>query len=89
MLFKGKHLGGKLTRTLTKSHVDHVALILKFKNPESDDVKDEVYLFESIGNTGVSLNKWEDLRINIGTTGSFYSECIYRKVEFERARENL
>jgi hypothetical protein len=30
LLFRGSHTGGKLTRTVTASHFDHVAMVLKF-----------------------------------------------------------
>jgi len=77
-LFKGRHAGGRITRALTGGHVDHVAMILKFEKEKPDD--EEIYIFESTGDTGVSLNKWRDVRDFFGTKDSFYSELIYRRV---------
>jgi hypothetical protein len=53
LLFRGRHIGSKITRTATQSNFDHIAMILKF---ESDS--DEIYLIEATANRGVSLTKW-------------------------------
>ena len=73
-----------ITRTVTWSHYDHVAMILKF-----DSDPDEVYLVESTGGTGVALNKWSFLRSHIGVTKKFYKKCVYRHLEFERDGEMM
>jgi hypothetical protein len=61
LLFRGTHAGGKLTRTVTASHFDHVAMVLKFQNDPN-----EVFMVEATGNMGVSLNRWDYLREHIG-----------------------
>ena len=68
----------KITRAVSKSYFDHVAMVLKF---ETDP--DEVYLVEATGNLGVSLNKWSFLREHVGE-GNFYKKMILRHVEFDR-----
>ena len=60
-------------------------MILKFEKEKPDD--EEIYIFESTGDTGVSLNKWRDVRDFFGTKDSFYSELIYRRVQFNREGE--
>ena len=46
-----------LTRTLTNSHFDHVAMVLRL-----DCDPDEVYYVESTSNTGVQIAEWGNLR---------------------------
>ena len=60
-MFKSNNSGGKITRTLTGSQFDHVAMVLKFESDEN-----ELYLLESVGEKGVSLNKWTLLRDFVG-----------------------
>lgn len=78
LLYKSNNSGGKLTRTLTGSQFDHVSMILKF---ESDG--DELYLLESTGDRGVSLNKWSYIRDCIGTN-EFYQRAVFRHINFDR-----
>ena len=61
LLFKSDTAPSFLTRTFTNSYFDHVAMILKFENDEN-----EIFLVEATGNYGVSLNKWKNLRVNVG-----------------------
>ena len=46
-------LGSWLTRAFTKSHFDHVALVLRFGDQLSD-----LYVFEAVGERGVRLIPW-------------------------------
>jgi hypothetical protein len=78
LLFKSESAPSFLTRAFTNSQFDHVAMILKFENEE-----DEIFLVEATGNYGVSLNKWGNLRANVGND-KFYRRIIYRKIDFER-----
>lgn len=78
LLFRGGAIGGKLTRSFTNSHFDHVAMILKFST-----APDEVFLVEATGNMGVSLNRWVFLRPHIGH-GKFYEKLVYRHIKFDR-----
>jgi len=56
-----------LTRTVTGSEFDHVAMVLKF---ESDP--DEIFLFESTTGKGVSIIKWSSIHDDIGPGNKFY-----------------
>jgi hypothetical protein len=67
-----------LTRTFTNSHFDHIAMLLKFESDEN-----EIYLVDATGNCGVCLNKWENLKGDIGDD-QFYSKVIYRHINFDR-----
>jgi hypothetical protein len=53
-------------------------MLLKFESDEN-----EVYLLESTGNKGVSLNKWSFIRQCVGAT-EFYDRAILRHIDFER-----
>lgn len=81
LLFRGTAAGGLLTRTFTASHFDHVAMVLKFETDQN-----EVYLVESVGNLGVSLNRWEYLREHVGE-GKFYQKLALRHVNFDRGNK--
>ena len=70
-----------MTRTFTASHFDHVAMVLKFETDQ-----DEVYLVESVGNLGVSLNRWQFLREHIGE-GKFYQKLVLRHINFDRGNK--
>ena len=61
LLFRGSSKSSKLTRTVLNSYFDHVALVLKF---EAD--KDEIYIVEATGNMGVALNRWSNIRSEVG-----------------------
>ena len=78
LLFRGSMAVTKITRAVSRSYFDHVAMVLKF---ETDP--DEVYLVEATGNLGVSLNKWTYLREHVGE-GKFYKKMIMRHIEFDR-----
>ena len=78
LLFRGTKAGSLVTRALTLSHFDHVAMVLKF---ESD--QDEVFLVEATGNMGVSLNRWDFLREHVGKD-KFYDKLVFRHVEYDR-----
>lgn len=75
VLFRCSAVGGHLT---TASHYDHVAMVLKF-----EDDQDEIYLLESVGNLGLTLNRWKHLRKHVGE-GKFYKKMVLRHVNFER-----
>jgi len=40
-------------------------------------------LVESVGNLGVSLNRWKFLREHVGE-GKFYQKLVHRHVNFDR-----
>ena len=83
LLFRSNQAVSKLARGYTKSHFDHVAMLLKF---EADP--DEVYLLEATGNAGVALNKWIYIRDHIGK-GKFYDVAVYRHVKFDRGDQMI
>ena len=74
LLFRSTNGVSKMTRGLTKSHFDHVAMILKFETDPR-----EVYFIESTGNAGVALNRWLFLRKHIGKD-KFYDKVVFRHI---------
>ena len=81
LLFKCKNFGAFITRSVTWSEYDHVAMILKFESTPN-----EIYLVEATGNTGVALNKWSSLRKHVGTN-KFYRKCVYRHLDLVRGQD--
>lgn len=71
----------KLTRTVTNSYFDHVAMVLKFETEP-----DEIFLVEAVGGLGVTLNRWSFLRNSVGY-GKFYKRMIFRHVNFDRGEK--
>jgi hypothetical protein len=53
-------------------------MLLKFESDEN-----EIYMVESTGNRGVSLNKWSIIRECVGAK-EFYSKAIFRHIDFDR-----
>ena len=54
ILMRSNNLVGPwITRTFTKSHYDHVGIILRF-----GDLMEDLYIMEAIGEEGVRLNPW-------------------------------
>lgn len=78
LLFRSNQAVAKIARGYTKSHFDHVAMLLKF---EADP--GEVYLLEATGNCGVALNKWCYIREHIGKS-KFYDKVVFRHITFDR-----
>ena len=50
-----------LTRAVTWSDFDHVAMVLKFGTDPN-----EVYFVEATGGVGVSINRWSYIRSSVG-----------------------
>lgn len=80
-MFRGSNGGSKITRTVTGSYFDHVAMVLKFDTDEN-----EVYIVEATGQNGVALNRWTFLRDHIGEK-KFYRKLVFRHIDFERSDE--
>ena len=78
LLFRGNRATSFLTRTLTWSNYDHVAMVLKFENDPN-----EVFYIESVGKVGVTINRWSLLRKHIGKN-KFYRKCTFRHISAER-----
>ena len=53
-------------------------MVLKFET-----AKDEVFLVEATGGVGVSLNRWDFLKRNVGQ-GKFYEKMVLRHIDFDR-----
>ena len=81
LLFNCNHMGAKLTRTITNSQYDHIAMILKF-----DSMQDEVYIVEATGTFGVAMNKWSKIRKHVGRD-KFYRKVTYRHLDAPRNQE--
>jgi hypothetical protein len=63
LLFRSNNqIGTWITRTFTKSHFDHVALILRFGNNVED-----LYLLEAVGDSGVRMVSWISARFYLGS----------------------
>ena len=67
-----------LTRTVTFSEFDHVAIILRL------DGQDDVFYLEATGGPGVSVGRWESLKKAVGH-GLFYERIVYRHVNYDSA----
>ncbi|CEL98304.1 unnamed protein product [Vitrella brassicaformis CCMP3155] len=75
LLFRGTDGGARVTRTLTASEYDHVALLLRVDNGS-------VLIFEATGNHGVTAVSWSDFKA-FGWH-KCYTKLVYRKVYFKR-----
>lgn len=77
LLFKGKAFTSKMTRQLTSSEYDHVAMVLTFW----DD--DEIYILEATSE-GVHIVGWSDL---MRFKDQFYSKIVWRRLYCKRDDE--
>ena len=66
-----------MTRTFTKSHFDHVAIILRF----GDYIKD-LYILEAVSDKGVRMTSWLNIRAGLHVDGFFNKICT-RKLMYE------
>ncbi|CAD8094030.1 unnamed protein product [Paramecium sonneborni] len=80
LLFRGHSSLCKLQRVFTGDNFDHVALLLRYNNGE-------LFIFESVGQTGVCLTSWDTFMINNWHTQ--YSQVVYRQLEVNRSNEFL
>jgi hypothetical protein len=65
-------VGSWITRTFTKSHFDHVAILMRFGS-----TIDDLYVLEAVGEYGVRLVSWHQVRYYLG---SFFNQISYRKL---------
>lgn len=77
MLFKGKKFGAKITRGVTHSEFDHVAMVLKFE----DDP--EVHMLDATL-SGVNITSWSELAT---FKDEVYKKIVWRQLETERDSE--
>lgn len=74
MLFTGKLFSSKLTRKLTHSEYDHVAMVLTFEDDSN------IYLLEATAD-GVHVIRWNDLK---RFKDEIYSKIVWRRLDVER-----
>ena len=79
ILFRGNHVGGKLTRRFTSGHVDHAAMVVKLKKTMGNSV----FMLESVMVRGVAFTSWEMFK----KTNEVYEEVYYRKLNCKRDPE--
>ena len=75
--------GPWVTRTVTNSHYDHVAILLRF----GELVKD-LYILEAVGDRGVRITSWLNIRSEL-YPGGFFEKIITRKLLYEMTSEKL
>ena len=78
----------RVTRGATNSNYDHVGMVVKSIN--KSDPQDQVYIFEAVGDAGVRICDWKDVREDVGRQedGKAFSNIVYRSVDFNR-EDNL
>jgi hypothetical protein len=54
VLFRGSHLGAKLTRKWTNGSVDHAAMVIRLEKYDN-----QIFLLESVMVRGVSFISWD------------------------------
>ena len=75
LLFRGRHVGAKITRTWTNGEVDHAAMIIRLEKYNS-----QIFLLESVMVNGVGFTSWEFFKAN----NSIYKQVFYRKLNCNR-----
>lgn len=76
ILFRSNNqFGTWITRTVSRSHFDHVGIALRFGNEVQD-----LYILESVGEDGVRLTSWLCAR---GYIGNFFNKVGFRKLNYE------
>ena len=76
-------MGPHITRTLTGSPFDHIAIILRF----GDYIKD-LYVLEAVGDKGVRIVSWYNLRCELYEDG-FFDKLVTRKLLYDMTAEKL
>lgn len=75
--------GSWITRAVTASHFDHVALLMRF----GDTLKD-IYILEAVGERGVRMTSWMSIRSQL-YAGGFFDKIVTRKLIYEMTSERL
>jgi len=75
LLFRGRKLASKITRSFTHSKFDHVGIILKFEAEKS-----EVFFIDATA-AGVSVNRWSRFRL---FKDEIYKHIFFRHLYCER-----
>ena len=76
-------IGPGVTRAFTNSPFDHVAIVLRF----GDYVKD-LYILEAVGDKGVRIVSWMNLRYELHEEG-FFEKLVTRKLLYDMTPEKL
>lgn len=74
ILFRTSNTSSWFQRVWTKSHFDHVAMVLKYQSNFSDN---NIFFFESVGDFGVRLVPWYEIRVHMG---HFFDKVCMRKL---------
>lgn len=77
------YMGPMITRKFTQSPFDHIAIILRF----GDYVKD-LYILESVGDRGVRMVSWMNLRHELHEEG-YFEKLVTRKLLYDMTPEKL
>ena len=77
LLFRGNHLGAKLSRGLTSGIVDHAAMIVRMANKFHGQ---DIFFLESVMVRGVCFTSWANFKQN----NKMYDEILYRRLECKR-----
>jgi hypothetical protein len=72
-----------VTRALTYSHFDHIALVLRF-----GDTLNDLYILEAVGDRGVRMASWLNLRYEL-KIGGFFEKIVTRKLIYEMTNKRL
>ena len=75
-MFRGSKNATKVTRALTFSEFDHVAIVLRLAD------ENDVHFIEATGGPGVTVNKWGNIKKHVGE-GKFYNKIVYRHVNYD------
>lgn len=89
LLFRSKQLlGPRITRTITNSNFDHVAMILKFEQEGK-----EVFVLDSTSGQGVAIQRWSTLRDYLHGRNTerpmFYDQIVHRHLVGKRTDEMI
>lgn len=68
-------MAAKLTRKVTSSKFDHIAIVLKY-----DEEPGELFILDST-TQGVTVSRWSDFRL---ITQDYYHHLFYRKLHTDR-----
>lgn len=83
ILFRTSNTSSWFQRVWTKSHFDHVALVLKYQSNFSEN---NIFFFESVGEYGVRLVPWYEIRVHMG---HFFDKVCLRKLNYKISEAQL
>ena len=76
-------IGPQITRTVTSSPFDHIAIILRF-----GDLLKDLYILEAVGDKGVRIASWLTIRTELYEEG-FFEKLVTRKLLYDMTPEKL